>query len=568
MIKNVYIAFKTHLDIGFTDYSETVTKKYINEFLPMAVKVARELENTDTPFVWTTGAWLIHEALKTDDGTLENAIRDGLVAWHAMPFTTHTELMSPYVLREQLKMSKALDERFGINTISAKLTDVPGHTMGLVPLLCEYGVKFLDIGVNPASAMAELPDAFRWKVGNDEICVFYHRDYGTVMENGENAFLIANTNDNLGPQNTDAIKELYAKMKEQFPEAKIKAASLNVFAEKIDPSVYPVFEGEIGDNWIHGIGTDPWKVAGYKALQREIEKRGVSAPEDLLLVPEHTWGQDVKVHYPRTDDYEPEVFEKNGLTEERKHIEKSWEEQRDYVRRAAKELGFDLEKELECTAPCTDGLEKTEKTPDFHVVWQLYDTADYERFKENYLFSYVRWAILDFMKVGLHDYEGFSIEAQVKNVWKDGDGFIYELRFDEENTEKYGLPHIYALENDGKREFRVIGKKANRLPQAIWLKFDCMEGPTEFNKLGMWVDVRSALGSPLISAFDTGVRTKDYEVVSYDAALAAPVGRRLVDYGKPGEYDLWFNLYNSQYNTNFPLWYDTDTKYRFEIKKR
>ena len=94
MIKEVLLVFKTHLDIGYTDYAASIKEKYLTEYLPNAVRVARESKGSDCPFVWTTGAWLIEEALKVDDGTLDAAIRDGLVTWHAMPFTVHTEYTS------------------------------------------------------------------------------------------------------------------------------------------------------------------------------------------------------------------------------------------------------------------------------------------------------------------------------------------------------------------------------------------------------------------------------------------------------------------------------------------
>ena len=33
-VKKVLVIFKTHLDVGFTDYSSVVTKRYVEEFIP------------------------------------------------------------------------------------------------------------------------------------------------------------------------------------------------------------------------------------------------------------------------------------------------------------------------------------------------------------------------------------------------------------------------------------------------------------------------------------------------------------------------------------------------------
>ena len=174
MIKEVLIVFKTHLDIGFTDYSENVINNYIENFIPNAIKTGYELKDTKTPFIWTVGSWLIWEGLKRDsDGKLAQAIKDGIISWHSLAFTSHTELMSEKLFDYSLSLSDKLDERFGKKTIGAKMTDVPGHTIGMIPYMKKHGVEFLHIGVNPATPTPEVPPVFRWKTGNDELIVMY-----------------------------------------------------------------------------------------------------------------------------------------------------------------------------------------------------------------------------------------------------------------------------------------------------------------------------------------------------------------------------------------------------------
>lgn len=46
MIKEILLVFKTHLDIGYTDYAANVKEKYLREYLPAAVRVARASEHT------------------------------------------------------------------------------------------------------------------------------------------------------------------------------------------------------------------------------------------------------------------------------------------------------------------------------------------------------------------------------------------------------------------------------------------------------------------------------------------------------------------------------------------
>jgi hypothetical protein len=183
----------------------------------MAIETGEYLwrENPDAPkFVWTTGSWLIHQHL--ENGTaqqrknLERAIEKGIISWHALPYTTHTELLSANLFRAGLGYCRDLDSWFGRKTTGAKMTDVPGHTLGMVPLLVEAGVRFLHIGVNSASTPPDVPPVFRWRtVHDEEIVVMYQNDYGTtLLPDGMNHGIgFAHTMDNMGPQSVSQVVE-------------------------------------------------------------------------------------------------------------------------------------------------------------------------------------------------------------------------------------------------------------------------------------------------------------------------------------------------------------------------
>lgn len=161
-IKDVYVIFKTHLDVGYTDYAKNIVDRYLNTFIPNAIRVGYELKESATPFIWTVGSWLIDQALKKDpDGSVAHAVEDGILNWHGLPFTTHTELMNPAMLQYGLEISGRLDQRFGKKTTAAKMTDVPGHTIGMVPFLNRAGIRFLHSGVNPATPVPPVPTVFR-----------------------------------------------------------------------------------------------------------------------------------------------------------------------------------------------------------------------------------------------------------------------------------------------------------------------------------------------------------------------------------------------------------------------
>ena len=142
-IKKVHVIFKTHLDVGFTDTAENVLQKYVKVYIPRAIELADELNRQGRKqFVWTVGAYLIDHYLRCAGPeqcrALETAVGKGDITWHGMAFTTHTELMDRRLLDFSLSISDQLDRRFHKKTIGAKMTDVPGHTIGMVPVLAKH----------------------------------------------------------------------------------------------------------------------------------------------------------------------------------------------------------------------------------------------------------------------------------------------------------------------------------------------------------------------------------------------------------------------------------------------
>ena len=371
--KTVHLVFKTHLDIGFTDSARRVVAGYFNRYIPAALRLARELRERGGPerFVWTTGSWLIYEYLEQADRAqrrvMEEGIAAGEIVWHALPFTTHTELLDADLFRFGLTLSQELDRRFGRQTIAGKMTDVPGHTRAMIPLLAEAGVEFFHIGDNPASRPPAVPPLFVWRHDDgSEVVVMYGVGYGAAgrVPGLADSLNFAHTGDNLGPPNCAAVRATFDQVRQQFPDATVRASTLDAFARQLRAvkAQLPVVTGELGDTWIHGVGTDPRKVAQFRALSRW----RLTQPESparhrfsraLLLVAEHVWGLDVKTHlgdyvnYARADfdralrrDRVPATlpsefaytakFKQNGGRHSYSKLERSWAEQRAYISQA------------------------------------------------------------------------------------------------------------------------------------------------------------------------------------------------------------------------------------------
>ena len=164
-----------------------------------------------------------------------------------------------------LSIVDALDEMRGRKTVAAKMTDVPGHTKGIVPYLAKHGIKLLHIGVNGASALVDVPPCFLWKNGDSEVVVIYSGAYGGAFQSElvEEILYFDHTLDNHGAPTPEKVLAHFDEIQKQYPDYEITAGTMDDFADVIweKRDSLPVFEGEMGDSWIHGAATDPYKAA-------------------------------------------------------------------------------------------------------------------------------------------------------------------------------------------------------------------------------------------------------------------------------------------------------------------
>ncbi len=460
-VKRVLVMFKCHFDAGFIDTQANVVHRYFNEYFPHAIEIAGAAnEGGKKRYVWTTGSWLLYEYLEqaspADRKTMEQAIARGDIAWHALPFTWQTEMMSQSLIEGSLGLSRSLDERFGKVTTGAKMTDVPGHTRGLIAPLAKHGVGFLEIGVNGGSTVAKLPPIFLWKSSSGaSLPVMYHWDYsGIARVPGSDIALVTRVrDDNAGPHTAAEIATMHSQLATQFPNAEILACNLSDMATAIAPhrDALPLVTQEIGDTWIHGVASDPLKVARYREVERlrhhwistgklvSGDETDLSLLRRLLLEPEHTWGTDTKT-WLDFDNYKPADLERMLDTKNYKVVQFSWQEKRKDLLDAVATLPDDLRAEAEnaieklkptepAIGPGSRPAGKTIETAHFvlgmdprtgaitrlhnkttgvewagdsnpigMVAYQTLSPKDYDTFIKSYLTTTADWAFKDFGK--------------------------------------------------------------------------------------------------------------------------------------------------------------------------
>lgn len=630
-MKQIVVLFKTHLDIGFTDLAANVVEKYNKVYIPGALAVAEEIAASDRSegFIWTTGSWLVDQYLaQASDKQREqmcSAIAKGWMSWHALPFTMHSELCDGPLYNYSLSISQRLDARFGKQTIAAKNTDVPGHTIAIVPLLAAAGVRLLHIGVNAAATAPEVPDLFRWRApdGQSVIVMYNKGGYGEFAEvpGTDTAVYFAHTEDNLGPQSAREILAIYDELHKKYPEAQIKAGDLNDVARlamQIEDRL-PVVTQEIGDTWIHGAGSDPQKMARYRALLRLAA--GLS-PHDcealysgLVMVPEHTWGLDEKTHLADNKNYLRPLFEQMRDDPRYLKMEHSWQEQRDYLDAATSGLGDEARAATELAqqalvpaAPSLEGMRRLEGSSANIKGWELvfgqdgslcglskgervFADADhrlggflYEFFSEREVNGFIdrfakqrpAWALEDMGKIGLgNELESArSYRPICRGVWLDDQHACIALEAPREATYEQGCPPRFFMtitpdECSVEFDFCWFDKPANRVPEALWLEF-CPTNPlTAIEKLGISIDPLDVVSGGNRELHATGRLTfGDIVLETQDAPLVAV--------GKPSVYGfynlqpqtdrgVWVNLFNNQWGTNFPMWSSGDARFRFVL---
>jgi hypothetical protein len=348
-VKRVLVMFKCHFDAGFIDTQYNVVHKYFNQYFPQAIETARAANaGGKRRYVWTTGSWLLFEYLEqaqaAERKAMEDAIARGDIAWHALPFTWQTEMLSPSMIEGSLALALALDRRFGTVTTGAKMTDVPGHTRGIIPPLAKHGVTFLEIGVNGGSTPAVLPPIFLWKdPSGASLAMMYHHEYEAiaVVPGSDLALVTRVRGDNSGPHKPEEIDRIHAELTARFPNAEIVATNLSEMANALVPfrDKLPVVTEEIGDTWIYGCASDPLKVARFRELARLRESwiaKGALQVGDaidlqllrhVLLEPEHTWGTDTKT-WLDYDNLIPSDLAGKLDTTKYKVVEFSWIEKR------------------------------------------------------------------------------------------------------------------------------------------------------------------------------------------------------------------------------------------------
>ena len=505
----IVTVFKTHFDIGFTELSAEVVRRYSTKMLEDVLATCEGTQSLgeNLCYKWTMAAWPLVQTLAGATPALraraEALNARGHLLWHALPFTTHPECCGVEDFVRGMDFARDLCARYNRPfPLSAKMTDVPGHTRFLVPALVKAGVKFLHLGCNPASMPPDVPLLYWWEHSDgSRVLTFYNQTYGSSVLPPQNwpypVWLNMNqTNDNIGPQGPEVIRDLLA----ETAGHELVVGSMDDFYRELLPYLgdeVPVVRADLADTWIHGVGSYPAEVGRLRrlrerlyALEKECARAGLwnetvaatfrTAYEAALLFCEHTWGLDVKTHLGSPRHYDKETFLREREEPRAKRMEESWEEQRARVALLAdcvarletwipaggpddgKRGGADFRaaEKVACgeadaaAAKCAGGLSLAADEAGNVAMMQngerlltvgsvRYTVAGMEEltnFQRAYLRRFPVWAIYDFGRMEYPECEQQVFEPIAADVERAGDWLRVTHRYDPRAARDYGWP--------------------------------------------------------------------------------------------------------------------------------
>ncbi len=150
----IYLLPYSHNDIGYSDHQTVVEQKQWS-YLEQALDLIEGTKNypEGSRFKWNVEIlWPLESYLRTASDEkqrrLLSAIRDGDVGLNAFYTGVLTGLAQPVQMDRYFDESRRLRNEHGLRIETAVITDIPGHTWGVVTALANAGVKYFAIAPN------------------------------------------------------------------------------------------------------------------------------------------------------------------------------------------------------------------------------------------------------------------------------------------------------------------------------------------------------------------------------------------------------------------------------------
>ncbi len=318
-VTDVWVVFKTHCDIGYTETIENVLHKFRVPMMESALKIIEEDRKlpANQRFSWMLAGWPLKHILGPQQDPerkvrIEQAVREGSLSIGAIPFSFHSETGELEDMVRGLGYASEIARQYNRPLpIAAKMTDVPCHSWVWPTILSHAGVQFLQLGCNHNSGHLEVPHLFWWEGpdGSKILCNFTP-EYGSgiLPPKGwpaKNYLAMIMTHDNSGPPSAADVAALRAAAAQRLPGVRVHFGSLDDYARAIakeNPEIptvrgaqLPTVRRDMPDTWIHGWMSMP--------VEAKISRntRPFQPVMDILDTELRAWGQ-------KTNDIAPALY--------------------------------------------------------------------------------------------------------------------------------------------------------------------------------------------------------------------------------------------------------------------
>jgi alpha-mannosidase len=348
--RTIHLLHHSHVDIGYTHVQDEV-KQIQWRNLESAIKLASESQNfpEGERFKWNSEVmWPIESYLREKElekvKLLKEAISKGWIEPDAFFANELTELCTTEELVQLTSDVRRITAECGIKPQAAMITDIPGWSWGIVPVLAKSGVKYLSLGTNPGhrigGTIREWGDRpFYWvsPSGEEKILCWIHekgyslfhtglkydelkfrldegRIFGYLNDLYENRYPyeIITLRYNIGSDNgpTDPLLSRAVKeWNEKYVTPKIKimtvSESFSEFEKRYGDQI-PSFSGAYTGYWEDGAASSAYETSINRKAAANINTAGAlmvmnnnkgfqpdkidDAWRNVLLFDEHTWG--------------------------------------------------------------------------------------------------------------------------------------------------------------------------------------------------------------------------------------------------------------------------------------
>ncbi|MHC4315033.1 MAG: glycoside hydrolase family 38 N-terminal domain-containing protein [Planctomycetota bacterium] len=349
----VYLLHHSHVDIGYTHVQTEVVRKHWGYF-EQVIELARK--SADYPpgsrfkwnveVLWAVDSYLKQASKEKREQFIE-AVRKGWIALDALYGNELTALCRPEELVRLVDYAQKLRQRYGFTINSAMITDVPGYTWGIVPVLAQSGVEYFSVGPNRGHRIGytlsswgdkpfywESPSGKRkvlcWVAGEGYSLFHAGRldggrlfEYLKRLEKSEYPYDMLQVRYSIGGDNgppDPGLSEFVKKWNEKYAYPKLVVSTASEMCREFERRYgdrIPKARGDFTPYWEDGAGSS----ARETSMNRDAAERLVQAEtlwamlnpakypaedfyqawREVILYDEHTWGAHCSISQPDSD---------------------------------------------------------------------------------------------------------------------------------------------------------------------------------------------------------------------------------------------------------------------------